>query len=198
MQQQREPLPLARAHRRCPECTSKRSRRTAEFGGGWICWKKTGGCGAKYRDGDEAIEGQAVGKVENDDPYTLANTILKMSQKRAHIAATLNATGASRIFTQDIEDMAPVPVAVRLTVEQALETGDLNPVELPDATLAGLGRADLVRLARALKTECDALELTDLPKLGPKPTDDEIRAVVREVRDRVARERQRRTDEGSA
>ena len=87
---------------------------------------------------------------------------------------------------------------MRLTVEQALETGDLNPVELPDATLAGLGRADLVRLARALKTECDALELTDLPKLGPKPTDDEIRAVVREVRDRVARERQRRTDEASA
>jgi hypothetical protein len=91
------------ARRRCPECDVEAiTKGRAEFGGGWICWKKTGGCGAKYRDGDESIEGQAVGKVENDDPYTLANTILKMSQKRAHIAATLNATGASRIFTQDI------------------------------------------------------------------------------------------------
>jgi hypothetical protein len=35
----------------------------------------------------------------------LDNTILKMAMKRAHIAATLNATGASRIFTQDVEDM---------------------------------------------------------------------------------------------
>ena len=28
-----------------------------------------------------------------------------MGQKRAHVAATLNATGASRIFTQDVEDL---------------------------------------------------------------------------------------------
>src|SRR5687767_11021203 len=116
------------ARRRCPECGAEAiTKGRAEYGGGWLCWKKTGGCGAKYRDGDEAIEGQAVGKVENDDPYTLANTILKMAQKRAHVCATLNATGASRIFTQDVEDMAPVPASVRLTVEQALATGELNP-----------------------------------------------------------------------
>ena len=184
------------ARRRCPACAAEAiTKGRAEFGGGWLCWKKTGGCGAKYPDGDEAIEAQTVGKVENDDPYTLANTILKMAQKRAHIAATLNASGASRIFTQDVEDMAPVPAAVRLTVEQALATGDLNPAELPDDMVAGLGRADLIRLARALKAECDALGMTELPRLGPNPSDDEIRAVVRDVRDRVARERQRRADE---
>jgi hypothetical protein len=115
-----------------------------------------------------------------------------MAQKRSHIGATLNATCASRIFTQDVEDMAPVPVAVRMTVEQALESGELNPVELQDTVLAGLGRTDLVRVARALKAECDALEIADLPKLGPKPSDDEIRAVIREVRDRIAHERERR------
>jgi len=184
------------ARRRCPECGAEAiTKGRAEYGGGWLCWKKTGGCGAKYRDGDESIEGQAVGKVENDDPYTLANTILKMAQKRSHIAATLNATGASRIFTQDVEDMAPAPVAVRLTVEQALATGDLNLAELPDTAIAGLARADLVRLARALKAECDALGIAELPSLGPRPSDDEIRAAVREVRDRVADERQRRADE---
>jgi hypothetical protein len=185
------------ARRRCPECGAEAiTKGRAEYGGGWLCWKKTGGCGAKYRDGDESIEGQAVGKVENDDPYTLANTILKMSQKRAHIAATLNATGASRIFTQDIEDMGPAPVAAAcLTVEQALATGELNLAELPDAAIAGLSRADLIRLARALKAECDALGIAELPRLGPKPSDEEIRAVVREVRDRIARERRRHADE---
>ena len=185
------------ARRRCPECGAEAiTKGRAEFGGGWLCWKKTGGCGAKYRDGDDAIEGQAVGKVENDDPYTLANTILKMAQKRAHIAATLNATGASRIFTQDVEDMAPVPV--RLTVEQALATGDLNPAEVDDATIAGLPRAELIELARALKAECDALLIADLPRLGPKPSDDEIRAVVRAVRDRIAGERRRRAEDAPA
>lgn len=46
-------------------------------------------------------------RINNPDPMELDNTILKMAMKRSHIAATLNATGASRIFTQDIEDMTP-------------------------------------------------------------------------------------------
>jgi len=29
-----------------------------EWGGGWVCFKKQGGCGAKFNDGDERIEGQ--------------------------------------------------------------------------------------------------------------------------------------------
>lgn len=41
---------------------------------------------------------------ENDDPYTLVNTIQKMGQKRAIVGATLIATRASDIFTQDVED----------------------------------------------------------------------------------------------
>ncbi|MCC7371086.1 MAG: hypothetical protein IT306_21910, partial [Chloroflexi bacterium] len=53
----------------------------------------------------EVIEGQQVGRVENEDTASLENTVSKMAQKRAHIAATLNATGASRIFTQDLEDL---------------------------------------------------------------------------------------------
>jgi len=39
------------------------------------------------------------------DPADVENTILKMAQKRAMVAATLSATAASDIFTQDIEDM---------------------------------------------------------------------------------------------
>jgi hypothetical protein len=43
---------------------------------------------------------------DNDNPYDLQNTLIKMAEKRALIAAILNATAASDYFTQDIEDFA--------------------------------------------------------------------------------------------
>lgn len=39
------------------------------------------------------------------EPADLANTVLKMAVKRAHIAMVLNALAASDMFTQDLEDM---------------------------------------------------------------------------------------------
>jgi hypothetical protein len=48
----------------------------------------------------------AVYVIENREPFDLVNTLQKMAQKRAHIAATLIAVGASQFFTQDMEDMA--------------------------------------------------------------------------------------------
>lgn len=47
-----------------------------------------------------------VYRLENDDIYTLANTILKMAKKRAHIDASLSAGRLSDVFTQDIEDIS--------------------------------------------------------------------------------------------
>ena len=44
-------------------------------------------------------------RIENENPQDLANTILKMAKKRAFIDAILTVTGASRIFTQDVEDL---------------------------------------------------------------------------------------------
>lgn len=78
----------------------------AEYGGGWLCWAKKGGCGAKYAEGDQSIEGQPVGRIPNEDIADIKNTILKMAQKRAKIAAVLCATRSSGVFTQDVEDMA--------------------------------------------------------------------------------------------
>lgn len=52
-------------------------------------------------------KGKRQYRVENTDPYTLVNTLLKMAQKRAHVGATLAATRTSGIFTQDVEDMFP-------------------------------------------------------------------------------------------
>ena len=44
-------------------------------------------------------------RIENDNPQDLANTILKMAKKRSFVDGILTVTGASRIFTQDIEDI---------------------------------------------------------------------------------------------
>ena len=104
----------------CPECGKDlfRSKNAPE----WYCWRKQGGCG--FTTPLDKVG--PVGKTENEDSASLENTISKMAQKRAHIAATLNATGASRIFTQDVEDL---PQFQQATVVQSSS----RPVEPEDA-----------------------------------------------------------------
>lgn len=43
--------------------------------------------------------------IENTEPFDLINTLQKMAQKRALIAATLIAANASEFYTQDVEDL---------------------------------------------------------------------------------------------
>lgn len=49
---------------------------------------------------------------ENTEPFDLINTLQKMAQKRALVAATLIAANASEFFTQDVEDMQYVEAEV--------------------------------------------------------------------------------------
>lgn len=92
--------------RKCPHCKAEAIiRGKQEYGGGWLCFKKQGGCGAKFSDGDKAVESQKTGRVPNPDIHDQFNTILKMAEKRALIAATLIAVNASEFFTQDLEDI---------------------------------------------------------------------------------------------
>jgi len=58
----------------------------------------------KYRYRNIEEEGEKV-KIENPDPAGQQNTLIKMAAKRAYIDGVLKATGASRMFTQDVEDM---------------------------------------------------------------------------------------------
>lgn len=75
-------------------------------GGGFYCWRKIDGCGAIFPDKDLRITDQEVAKEKHPNPADLTNTLLKMADKRALVAATLLATGCSDLFTQDIEDKA--------------------------------------------------------------------------------------------
>ena len=108
-----------KAERECPTCGKAAIiKGREEYGGGWVCFKKKDGCGAKFRDGDAAIEGQQAGRIANPDIADQVNTIQKMAQKRALIAATLLAVNASEFFTQDIEDMIIEAEAVEVKPAQ--------------------------------------------------------------------------------
>ena len=109
------------ARKKCPACgketlgTSKK-----EWGGGYYCNGKIGGCGAAWkgapyqdRSGDErmpsaddlnvvaAINAQATGRVTNPDIWDSTPTILKMAAKRGVTGATIRATRSSGVFESD-------------------------------------------------------------------------------------------------
>lgn len=104
--------------RTCPACgsigTIKKSKfppREGDYPGasssdppGWYCYAKAGGCGRNYAAQDTVITSQTGEKIPNPNLSDSWNTVLKMANKRALIAAILNGTAASDIFTQDIED----------------------------------------------------------------------------------------------
>jgi hypothetical protein len=75
-------------------------------------------------------------RVPNEDIFSQINTILKMAEKRALVAATLITVNASEFFTQDLEDLdiidvphtvAPVQQPASQTQPYEQPTGDLFP-----------------------------------------------------------------------
>lgn len=96
----------------CPDCGAMAIRRSQYGNRGWYCWEKRDGCGAKFDPGDVRVTEQVTGQVENPDPYDVDNTLKKMADKRAQVAAALNLQAASGSFTQDAElsdDDGPAP-----------------------------------------------------------------------------------------
>ncbi|MFC6385233.1 hypothetical protein ACFP7A_01355 [Sporolactobacillus kofuensis] len=90
--------------------------------------------------------GQKKYRIENDDTYSLANTILKMAKKRAQIDATLTVASLSEIFTQDIEDMkqfAQAEHTENMTVE------DAGNIQLKFGKHKGKSLKDLFRSERS-------------------------------------------------
>ena len=80
---------------------SDSKERRAEYRKQGLGMKKVDGrgwCWVRYKD---------TQRTENPDIADTFNTILKMAAKRAAVAATLSATAASDIFTQDMEEADP-------------------------------------------------------------------------------------------
>lgn len=87
----------------CPKCGAEAINKSKNEPG-WYCWKKQNGCGATFGEKDPAIIGQKVGKVENENPHDVRNTVLKMACKRSLVAASLALGCVSDLFTQDLDD----------------------------------------------------------------------------------------------
>jgi len=140
----------------CPECGAEAIIKGKEqYGGGWICFAKKGGCGTKWNDGADEIEGQKLGRVENEDIYSQVNTILKMAKKRALVDAALSAGRLSNVFTQDIEDTGMGDVAP--PVEKPTAKPATQKPKTPDAMLDQF-KAQCDRLGWASEQICDWLE----------------------------------------
>jgi len=65
-----------KAEQTCPTCRKACIiKGKKEYGGGWLCFAKVGGCGAKFLDGDPTIENQNMGRVEHDNPADYYNCV---------------------------------------------------------------------------------------------------------------------------
>lgn len=93
-----------KGERVCPSCQKAAIvKGKEEYGGGWYCMPGKGGCGKKFRDGDQAIESQPTGRTENPDIADVYNSVLKMAGKRSLVDGTIKATACSDMFTQDAD-----------------------------------------------------------------------------------------------
>ncbi|MEW6213319.1 MAG: hypothetical protein AB1631_33790, partial [Acidobacteriota bacterium] len=121
------------AQRVCPECKQPTIFRNSKSGS-FFCSAKNGGCGKGFKADDQRISSQPLGRVPNPDIADQVNTIQKMSQKRALIAATLIAVNASEYFTQDLEDIEEVefkqPAAKPVRSEDKEASGKQKPEEI--------------------------------------------------------------------
>lgn len=196
--------------RECPDCGRGGTiiRGKKEYGGGWLCFGKKGGCGAKFEDGDERIEGQATDKVANPDIADVYNVVLKMGQKRAYVAATLTATGLSGRFTQDLEDLtppepksepepartngkpAPTPVATPKTPREQM-LADMVNMGTSVRTLASLREKMLLfpngeaEFKRILKKHCGVEDGKALVGLAKTINPEHVRAAAAEMWDGI-------------
>jgi hypothetical protein len=164
------------AERKCPSCGAAAIiRGKPEFGGGYLCFTKRGGCNAKYKDGDPRIEQQKTGRIPNPDICDLTNVILKMAQKRAFVAAVLNGTGASQFFTQDMEEELPTQPPPELPAPIAAKTPDPPPQPQPAPRWQ---RDELAAITEQMKDRASIAEaLSSLrQRLGLRIGQDEAKA----------------------
>lgn len=144
-----------KGERVCPACGAAAIiKGKAEFGGGWLCWKKRDGCGAKFNDGETVIEGQNVDKVPNPELADCWNTVEKMASKRARIDAVLAVTGASALFAQDVEKAETVSESEK----RLPETRESSAHEESPSGNAGSDSQTASTRRKATKAQLDLIE----------------------------------------
>lgn len=109
-------------------------------------WRKAI-CDEEFEDAPETRRRVRYGKGKTGtykvkqirtEPADLANTVLKIACKRAQIAAILNITAASDIFTQDVEDL---PDELRDKTDEPMTAQVVDPAS-PELLAAAEAAAD--------------------------------------------------------
>lgn len=86
----------------CPQCGKAAIiKGKAEYGGGYLCWEKKDGCGAKFSDDDKRMVQDQGGTVSTTKVWGLYHTLEAIAQKRAYVRAVRTATASSDIFTDE-------------------------------------------------------------------------------------------------
>lgn len=94
------------------------------------------------------------GKYRSLSLFEIRNTVLKMAEKRAFVSAVLMATGASDIFTQDLEDLPELVGPQSATQPPGNKS---NAPTQPKASLSSRREAWLIRAANEAKVPGEAL-----------------------------------------
>jgi hypothetical protein len=170
----------------CPKCNAHTIYASKD--GGWFCWRKRGGCGAEYADKDKAITDQSLVPM-TDAIWNLHNTITKLGNKRAKLAAILTATAASNIFAPDDETAIEDSGSDGMTAGQWTEITELQRrIGIPTRDLLtsyitdlcgkeriqDLTSADASKIMSALRQRADGTP----PATSTKPKDLKEAAVV--------------------
>lgn len=156
----------------CPKCGREgliRGKADGKLRGKWWCPGREGGCNSTFEAADPTVT--PPGKIENTDPYSLAETLIQMAGKRSFVAAIRRATGTSGLFTQD--DDSP---SVQQQVADIPQDDPSPVVEAgPEVTVAVGGKTEmasseqlarLVSLAKEKGVDKDALSALFLRLFG--------------------------------
>lgn len=128
------------------------------------CAPREGGCRAGFAGDDPRVAEQTSGRVENADPFDLANTLVKMGKKRAFVDGVLTATGTSGLFTQDEDSpLAAGGVAgenrERTSGSEQEEDGQVRPMGAYEAV-------GTIKLGSGPSTDGTLRETDEGPMLG--------------------------------
>lgn len=174
----------------CPECgTEAIIKGKEEFGGGWLCYKKNGGCGAKFKDKDRKIVKQERGRVENPDIADQYNTVLKIAKKRSMMDCCKTVTGASAFFSQDAEDFINADISGLIDPEP--EPDPLDPLLIAEGKRLIQQGIDLGLYAKERMQMYDRMVVTRQTPSNGKPgeplTDAKLKDIVQHMAEAIAK-----------
>lgn len=135
---------------KCEKCGHElmKGKPDSAMAGKYYCPGFKGGCWAKY----ELSQVKPPAKVENNEPYGLAETLIQIAGKRSFVASIRRATGTSGLFSQD--DDSP-------SVQQQAAASDTSDAPTVEAAPIGIQVS-----VGAKTTEATQLQHTELKRLA--------------------------------